>query len=69
MPDGSPLPAEMFQFTSEELVMVPGILDALMPAHLKSQPSTYVNPAVSVQSTVASVTQPEDQAAGSIKQG
>jgi hypothetical protein len=41
MPDGSPLPTDMFLFTQEELVMAPGILDALVPLHLKHQSSVY----------------------------
>src|SRR5258708_1943717 len=42
MPDGSPLQPEMFQFTSEEVALVPGILDQLIPPHLKGQNHTYV---------------------------
>ncbi len=59
MPDGSPLPSELFQFTSEEVVMVPGILDALVPPHLKGVSSVYrpasssLGPAASSSSTAS----------------
>jgi len=48
MPDGSPLQPEMFQFTNEEVIMVPGILDQLIPPHLKGQNHTYVSTHVSL---------------------
>jgi hypothetical protein len=37
MPDGSPLQPELFQFTQEELVMSPRMLDVLTPPHIKAQ--------------------------------
>lgn len=46
MPDGSPLQPEMFQFTNEEVSLVPGILDQLIPPHLKGQNHTYVSSTV-----------------------
>jgi hypothetical protein len=41
MPDGSPLPSELFKFTTEEVAMVPGILEHLVPPHLKDVSSAY----------------------------
>ena len=36
MPDGSPLPAELFQFTHEEMALAPHMLELLTPDHLKN---------------------------------
>jgi hypothetical protein len=36
MPDGSPLAPELFQFTTEEMVLSPRMLDVLTPPHIKA---------------------------------
>lgn len=37
MPDKSPLAPELFQFTNEEVSLMPEILDAILPPHIKAQ--------------------------------
>eukprot|EP00981_Chlorochromonas_danica_P006953 scaffold1507_cov158-Ochromonas_danica.AAC.22 len=37
MPDKTPLASELFQFTSEEVSLMPEILDAILPPHIKAQ--------------------------------
>lgn len=52
MPDGSPLPSELFQFTTEEMVLAPHMLDILTPEHIKNVKSqrSYIAPSNSLLS-------------------
>jgi len=36
MPDGSPLPPELFEFTHEEMALAPHMLELLTPEYLKN---------------------------------
>jgi len=44
MPDGSPLQPELFQFTTEELVLAPELLTVLTPPHVGPQNNHFVSP-------------------------
>lgn len=35
MPDGSPIPLDMFTFTEEELTLAPEVVETLIPPHVK----------------------------------
>ena len=37
MPDKTPLPPELFQFTNEEVALMPEAIDILLPPHIKIQ--------------------------------
>ena len=58
MPDGSPLQPELFQFTTEEMVLAPHMLDILTPEHVKNMKSqrSYIPPSNSLLSVSNSTT-------------
>jgi len=55
MPDGSPLQPELFQFTVEEMVLSPRMLDVLTPAHVKAANAAHAVAATAAGAGAASV--------------